>query len=421
MEKMLSKYIVFIINIVEYSKKNKINGFPIAVLTTYNLIKDCMYQKGEHMVSIKNVTKKYGSSEAVNTINLDISDGQFVVLVGTSGCGKTTTLKMINRLIEPTSGQILIDGKDIRQMNPVELRRHVGYVIQQIGLFPNMTIQENIEIVPKLLKWPKEKYQRKVRELLEMVDLPPDTYADKYPSELSGGQQQRIGVIRALAGDPSLILMDEPFGALDPITRDSLQDEVKKLHKSLKKTFVFVTHDMSEAVKMADVIVFMDKGSIVQIATPEEILKNPANDFVRNFIGMHTVSSSPELSVMEVMRSKPVMITKDKRTLECVSLMSGKGIDSLIVTDDNGVLEGVITIEAVRKYGKPGETIEKLIDKTVGTVEVTDSARQAFDTLIGTKAEYLVVVDTNRHVIGIITRTGMAKSMAQALWGDGEQ
>lgn len=369
------------------------------------------------MVNLKDVTKKYGASEAVDHINLEIKDGQFVVLVGSSGCGKTTTLKMINRLIEPTLGRILIDGKDIKTVDPVELRRNIGYVIQQIGLFPNMTILENIEIVPKLLKWPKEKYRAKALELLEMVDLPPDTYADKYPSELSGGQQQRIGVLRALAGDPSLILMDEPFGALDPITRDSLQDEVKKLHQTLKKTFVFVTHDMSEAVKMADVIVFMDKGSIVQMAPPEEILENPANDFVRSFIGMHTVSGNNDLSVVEVMRSKPATVTKTRRTLECVSLMSSKGIDSLIVTDENGVLEGVITIEAIRRSGKPGETIEHLVDSGVGTVEVSGSAREAFDTLIRTKAEYLVVVDKGRRVIGIITRTGMAKSMAQALWG----
>lgn len=373
------------------------------------------------MVNLINVSKKYGADKVVNSINLEIQDGQFVVLIGTSGCGKTTTLRMINRLIEPTSGKILIDGKSIESINPVELRRNIGYVIQQVGLFPNMTILENVEIVPKLLKWSKEKTRNRALELLEMVDLNPDLYANKYPGELSGGQQQRIGVLRALAAEPSLILMDEPFGALDPITRDSLQDEVKKLHKTLKKTFVFVTHDMSEAVKMADVIVFMDKGDIIQVAPPEEILRNPANDFVKNFIGMHNVSGNSEMSVMEVMRRNPVTVSKSKRTLECISLMSSKGIDSLIVTDESGCLEGVITAESIRKSGKPGETIENLIDKNIGTAPVFGSAKEAFDTLLGTKSEYLVVVDSSNKVVGIVTRTGMVKSMAQALWGGGTQ
>ncbi len=304
------------------------------------------------MVSLKHVTKKYTGAEehdAVHDVSLTIEDGQFVVLVGPSGCGKTTTLKMINRLIEPTKGEITIDGRNIRSVNPVALRRNIGYVIQQIGLFPNMTILENIEIVPKLLKWEQKKYRKKSEELLEIAGLPPAEYADKYPSELSGGQQQRIGVLRALAGDPALVLMDEPFGALDPITRDSLQDEVIRLHKTLKKTFVFVTHDMDEAVKLADVIVFMQRGHIVQVAPPEEILEHPANEFVREFIGQHaTNGGSQDLSVRDVMRGNPVTVTGSKRLFECVSLMNSKGIDSLIVTDDDGHLKGVVSIETLR-------------------------------------------------------------------------
>lgn len=372
------------------------------------------------MVSLQHVTKQYGGSgDAVHNLDLEIADGQFVVLVGTSGCGKTTTLKMINRLIEPTSGEIRMDGTDVRRLNPVELRRNIGYVIQQIGLFPNMTIRENIEIVPKLLKWPREKYRRKSEELLQMVDLPPAEYADKYPTELSGGQQQRVGVLRALAGDPSLILMDEPFGALDPITRDSLQDEVKRIHKTLKKTFVFVTHDMEEAVKLADVIVFMHKGHVVQIAPPEEILEHPANDFVKNFIGMHTAAGPDELSVRDVMRTNPVTVTRDKRMFECIALMSGKGIDSLIVTDDAGRLEGVVSVEALRQAGRPGEPIGGIAVRNTETVPVTGDARSAFDTLVRTKEEYLIVTDGENRVVGIITRTGMVRSMARALWGGG--
>ena len=369
------------------------------------------------MVNLRNVTKKYGSQKVVDSVNLDVADGQFVVLIGTSGCGKTTTLRMINRLIEPTAGQILIDGRNIAGMNPVELRRNIGYVIQQIGLFPNMTVLENIEAVPRLLKWPHEKSRARALELMEMAGMDPDDFSQKYPGELSGGQQQRIGVLRALAAEPSLVLMDEPFGALDPITRDSLQDELKKLHHTLKKTFIFVTHDMSEAVKMADVIVFMDHGQIVQTAPPEEILEHPANDFVRNFIGRHAATGIKEMTVPEVMRKNPVTVTGGKKTLECISLMSSKGIDSLIVTTDDGVFQGIVTIGDIRKAGKPGQAVGSLANPDALTVPVSGTAKDAFDTLTGQKAEYLVVLDGENRVVGIVTRTGMVKSMAEALWG----
>ncbi|MEC0692941.1 osmoprotectant ABC transporter ATP-binding protein OpuCA, partial [Bacillus spizizenii] len=199
------------------------------------------------MLKLEQVSKVYkGGKKAVNSIDLDIAKGEFICFIGPSGCGKTTTMKMINRLIEPSSGRIFIDGENIMEQDPVELRRKIGYVIQQIGLFPHMTIQQNISLVPKLLKWPEEKRKERARELLKLVDMGPE-YLDRYPHELSGGQQQRIGVLRALAAEPPLILMDEPFGALDPITRDSLQEEFKKLQRTLNKTIVFVTHDMDEA------------------------------------------------------------------------------------------------------------------------------------------------------------------------------
>lgn len=239
------------------------------------------------MITFKEVSKSYGRQVVLDKLSFEIQQGQFVVLIGPSGCGKTTTLKMINRLIEPDCGEIHINGTNIMKHNPVELRRSIGYVIQQIGLFPNMTVEQNIAVVPKLLKYPKERWKAIVRELLELVNLPYEENAHKYPSELSGGQQQRIGVLRALAASPPLVLMDEPFGALDPITRDCLQEEVKKIQKKLKKTIVFVTHDMEEALKMADTIIFMNKGEIVQMASPEEILCNPADKIVREFMGRH--------------------------------------------------------------------------------------------------------------------------------------
>ena len=239
------------------------------------------------MIKFENVYKSYGENVVLDDLSFDIRQGEFVVLIGPSGCGKTTTLKTINRLIEPDKGRITVNGNDITKVNPVELRRRIGYVIQQIGLFPNMTVEQNISVVPKLLNYPKEKCKEIVHELLELVDMPYSENAHKYPSELSGGQQQRIGVLRALAASPPIVLMDEPFGALDPITRDTLQDEVKRIQKKLKKTIVFVTHDMAEALKMADKIVFMKSGKILQIASPEEMLRYPADPLISEFMGKH--------------------------------------------------------------------------------------------------------------------------------------
>lgn len=237
------------------------------------------------MIRFENVSKRYGDHVILNNINFEVQTGEFVALIGTSGCGKTTTLQMINRLIDPTSGDIYIDDKNIRELDPVELRRRIGYVIQEIGLFPHMTIRQNIEIVPKMLKWEKEKISERTPRLLKMVNMS-ESCLDRYPSSLSGGQQQRIGLLRALAADAPIILMDEPFGALDPITRSNLQDEIKVLQNELKKTIIFVTHDMDEAVKIADKIVLMNEGDIVQMGTPEDLLEHPANDFVVNFFRM---------------------------------------------------------------------------------------------------------------------------------------
>lgn len=238
------------------------------------------------MIRLEKVNKIYEDGhQALNDINLEFSTGEINVLIGPSGCGKTTTMKMINRLILPSSGKIFIKDEDISKIDPVKLRRRIGYVIQHIGLFPHMTIAENVAVVPKLLKWKKEKIKARVDELLDLVDLAPEIFRNRYPSELSGGQQQRIGVIRALAAEPSIILMDEPFSALDPISREQLQDELVRLQSEIKKTIVFVTHDMDEALKIADRIILMKDGEVVQNDTPDNILQDPANDFVREFIG----------------------------------------------------------------------------------------------------------------------------------------
>ncbi|MCM3317887.1 ABC transporter ATP-binding protein [Rummeliibacillus stabekisii] len=252
------------------------------------------------MIKFENVSKRYQDGTiAVDSLNLEIKKGEFFVLIGPSGCGKTTTLKMINRLIPLSDGTIFFDEQKISEYDIHELRWNIGYVLQQIALFPHMTIEENITVVPEMKKWSKEKMKERAYELMDMVGLDPKMYANRKPKELSGGEQQRVGVIRALAADPEIILMDEPFSALDPISRESLQDDMLDLKKNLKKTTVFVTHDMQEALKLADRICIMEKGKIVQIGTPRELVMNPANDFVKKFIGDQAHSPWMEDVVLE--------------------------------------------------------------------------------------------------------------------------
>ncbi|PFJ14171.1 glycine/betaine ABC transporter ATP-binding protein [Bacillus cereus] len=238
------------------------------------------------MIQFNHVSKSYeDGTKAVDSLHLEIKKGEFFVLIGPSGCGKTTTMKMINRLIETTEGSILIDGKDIQQYNINELRWNIGYVLQQIALFPHMTIAENIAVVPEMRKWSKEKIKARVDELLHMVGLDPDVYRDRMPDELSGGQKQRVGVVRALAANPKFVLMDEPFSALDPLNREQLQKDIVQLQKKIQKTIVFVTHDMQEALSLGDRICIMREGKVVQLDTPEGIIRNPKNEFVEEFIG----------------------------------------------------------------------------------------------------------------------------------------
>jgi osmoprotectant transport system ATP-binding protein len=370
------------------------------------------------VIVYENVTKRYNDVTVVDGLNLTINDGEFVVFIGPSGCGKTTSLKMINRLIKMNKGKIMIDGKDINDMDAVELRRNIGYVIQQIALFPNMTIGENITVVPKLLKWSKEKREKRARELLEMVGMPYEENINKYPNELSGGQQQRIGVLRALAAEPPVILMDEPFGALDPITRDNLQDELKSLQRKLKKTIIFVTHDMDEAVKLADKIVFMKNGKILQAASPEEMLRNPADPIISNFMGKLSYSSSGEdLTCEDVMKKRVLTVHESRKILESVELMKQRELDSAVVIDDNDRYVGVVTIDTIRKKGKAGDTVSALANKEVPVVKTNTSAREAFEKLVESKYNYIVVLNRNNTVAGIITHTSMTKAFASVIWG----
>ena len=239
--------------------------------------------QSESMIEVSNLTKRFGTVTAVDNVSFRLHKGQTLALIGTSGCGKTTTLRMINRLVEPSTGEIYIQGQNVLQQQAEEMRRNIGYVIQDMGLFPHYTIEENIAIVPNLLKWNPDKTRSRVFKLMELLKLPPDMYADKYPHELSGGQQQRVGLARALAGDPPIVLMDEPFGALDPITRREIRKEFRELEEFSEKTTILVTHDVQEAFEMGDQICLLDKGKIQQIGRPSELLFNPCNEFVRSF------------------------------------------------------------------------------------------------------------------------------------------
>jgi osmoprotectant transport system ATP-binding protein len=376
------------------------------------------------LLTLENVSKTYkGGKKAVNNVNLKIAKGEFICFIGPSGCGKTTTMKMINRLIEPSAGKIFIDGENIMDQDPVELRRKIGYVIQQIGLFPHMTIQQNISLVPKLLKWPEQQRKERARELLKLVDMGPE-YLDRYPHELSGGQQQRIGVLRALAAEPPLILMDEPFGALDPITRDSLQEEFKKLQKTLHKTIVFVTHDMDEAIKLADRIVILKAGEIVQVGTPDDILRNPADEFVEEFIGKERLiqSSSPDVErVDQIMNTQPVTITADKTLSEAIQLMRQERVDSLLVVDDERVLQGYVDVEIIDQCRKKANLIGEVLHEDIYTVLGGTLLRDTVRKILKRGVKYVPVVDEDRRLIGIVTRASLVDIVYDSLWGEEKQ
>jgi len=309
-------------------------------------------------IRFEKVIKQFANAQkaSVYEVSFQIDEGSFVVLLGPSGCGKTTLLKMINRLVEPTSGAIYLGDKNILDMDATELRRQIGYVIQQIGLFPHMTVAQNIAIVPELLKWPKDKIGERVDELLTLVELPPEEYRDRYPSQMSGGQRQRVGVARALAGDPGVILMDEPFGAIDAITRTGLQDEMIHLQHRLKKTIVFVTHDVEEALRLADKIVIMREGEIVQYDTPFQLLSHPADQFVKDLIGADDIVRQLSLiraeTAMEPLPSDFVMskfppISYDVDLRNGLSLLLSTHTSALTVMDDETPI-GLLTLKSIQ-------------------------------------------------------------------------
>jgi osmoprotectant transport system ATP-binding protein len=316
------------------------------------------------MIEFKEVSKTYPGTDTsvVNDLSFEIPEGEVCVLVGPSGCGKTTTMRMVNRLIEPTDGEILIDGEPNTSMSGTQLRRKIGYAIQQIGLFPHRTIAENIATVPGLLNWDKGRIRARVDDLLELVGLDPNDYRERYPAELSGGQQQRVGVARAMAADPPIMLMDEPFGAVDPITRERLQDEFLRIQQDIKKTIVFVTHDIDEAIKMGDKIAILKQGGVLaQYDTPENILSNPNSEFVSSFVGADRVLKRLSLTRVEDMELEPAngeadglpRISGHLTVRDALSELLGSGRSSAVV-EENGK-RGLLTIDAIETLTRAGD------------------------------------------------------------------
>ena len=366
------------------------------------------------MIQFKNVSKVFHGQTIIDDISFVIEDGEFVVLLGESGCGKTTTLKMINKLISPSSGTVEINGQDIGDADPIALRRRMGYVIQQIGLFPHMTVRENIEIIAKMNNKDKGRLEQNARRLMEMVNLDPDQFLDAYPSEMSGGQQQRAGVVRAFMTDPEIILMDEPFSALDPITRTQIQNALIDMQTALKRTIVFVTHDMDEAIRLADRICIMDKGKIVQFDTPENILKYPANDFVRNFIGPKRIWTSPEfIRTRDIMISDPVCCHPKLPAFKCIELMGRKRVDTLMVTDQDKRIYGVLFAESLIGIQDLKKPAEELMDQQFTSVP-PDSSIVDLLTLFDEKhLSTLPVVDSQGIIEGLITRSTLVNTLSR--------
>ncbi|MEB8123428.1 betaine/proline/choline family ABC transporter ATP-binding protein [Staphylococcus succinus] len=372
------------------------------------------------MLSIKNLSKVYGGGKkAVDNISLEVESGEFIAFIGTSGSGKTTALRMINRMIEATDGQITINGKDVRKMNPVELRRKIGYVIQQIGLMPHMTIRENIVLVPKLLKWSQEKKEKKAKELIKLVDLP-EEFLDRYPSQLSGGQQQRIGVVRALAAEQDVILMDEPFGALDPITRDTLQDLVKELQQKLGKTFIFVTHDMDEAIKLADKICIMSEGQVIQYDTPDNILRHPANDFVRDFIGQNRlIQDRPNMRTVKDAMIKPVTVHADSTLNEAVEIMRARRVDTIFVVGNNSRLLGYLDIEDINQGLRTHKDLIDMMQRDIYRVRIDSKLQDSVRTILKRNVRNVPVVDSDgKTLIGLVTRANLVDIVYDSIWGE---
>ena len=365
------------------------------------------------MIRLEAVTKRYRNGQvAVDALDLEVGEGEVCVLVGPSGCGKTTTLKMINRLVEPTSGRILLDGEDVTRGDPVQLRRRIGYVIQHVGLFPHQSVADNIATVPRLLGWDRARIRRRVDELLELVGLEPATFRDRAPHQLSGGQRQRVGVARALGVDPPVLLMDEPFGAIDPVNRERLQAEFLRLQDEVGKTVVFVTHDIDEAVKLGDRIAVLRQGGILeQYAPPAELLARPASEFVADFVGADR--GLKRLSVTPIDGAeleKPPVVSLDADLAEARRSMDAEGARWAIVLDGEGRLHGYLG----RTRAEGDGTVAERARPMKAWVPVGAKLKDAFSEMLLHDAGWVAVLDGERFC-GVLTPDSLHAAMRRSM------
>ncbi|MFT4065438.1 ABC transporter ATP-binding protein [Paraburkholderia sp.] len=355
------------------------------------------------MIELSNITKRYdgASTPVVDGINMSVGAGEICVLLGPSGCGKTTTLKMINRLVQPTSGKIFLEGKDTDEFDVVELRRRIGYVIQQIGLFPNMTVEENICVVPQLLGWDKAKARRRAAELLDIVALDPAIYLSRYPKDLSGGQAQRVGVARALATDPAVMLMDEPFGAIDPINRELIQDEFLRIQKQVRKTIVFVSHDIDEAVKMADKIAIFRGGHIEQFDSPDNILARPASPFVAGFVGADRALKRLRLvRARDAVSASGCAVRVGESGARARAVMAEYGVDQIALVDATDRLQGYFTAAQLHTLDgllTPAEALP-----VEGAANCGDDLRAVVSSMFASGTSRLPTIDDDGRFVGYI-------------------
>ena len=363
------------------------------------------------MIKLDNLTKAFetaaGTTLAADHVSFEVAEGEICVLLGPSGCGKTTALKMVNRLVEPTSGKIYINGKDTDSYDPVELRRTIGYVIQQIGLFPNMTVEENICVVPKLLGWDMNKARKRAAELLAIINLEPAIFLKRYPKELSGGQQQRVGVARALAADPPVLLMDEPFGAIDPINREVIQDEFLKIHRRLKKTVMFVSHDIDEAVKMADKVAIFRAGKLEQFDSPDNILAHPINSFIADFVGTdRTLKRLRLVKVGAAANPAAPKVLADERLERAAALMNESQSEFIVMVDSGGRPHSFVGLDACK--GQTG-TVAEHSARLPATVRLDEDLRTAVSMMFMYDVPWLTCVDSDGLYAGVVTQRGITR------------
>jgi osmoprotectant transport system ATP-binding protein len=368
------------------------------------------------MIRLEKVTKVYpDGTKAVNEMSFEVEQGELCVFLGPSGCGKTTTMKMINRLITITSGTIYIDGVDNTKINAAELRRNIGYAIQEIGLFTHMTVGQNIETVPVLKGWSKSRRRERAEELLGLVRLKPSEFIDKYPAELSGGQRQRVGVARALGADPPILLMDEPFGAIDPINRVELQSEFLKIQQKIKKTIIFVTHDIYEAIKMGDRIALMKDGRLVQYDTPANLLYRPKDEFVEGFVGADRALKGLQLlRVKEVMNRNYTTANIGEKAETIRKKMEEEGIDWLPVVDNGGRLAGGVSITNLAGGGR-AKTVKDVMNPSEATSEVSSVLNEALSVMLSSGLKTLPIVGEDNKLAGILTFDAIQETLHEAV------